>query len=1174
MRTLRFEMIDIDRLPGIPRGSGFRIEKLSAGINLIHGPNGAGKSLTGKSLLALIWPAVTTLERPTITGRWQLDEHTWDVDLDAGHATWRRDGAAADPPPLPSAESRPHHWLGLRELLGDSGPDADANAAFAQRIAQEMLGGYDLDTAGSQLNFNGSPSQPRKLCSELGKAEKSLNEARSEEKQLHAASSSIEQMEAACAEARAADEERRRLEDALEYHKAADDAAEINAKLDKFDKGLERLTGNERERLDELRGDLTAARKRRTDADADLLAAQHAQSATSLRGDGVPNEVLQAAAGDLRDMRDAHRDVRQAIADCDGAQDKLNAHRKKIAANMSNAALDSLSNVPSNEMARYARDVVMHREQAAQWRVRSQRLADTDQRLAQQARDLGDRPPEQLADGIRALSSWLSTPPPTAAAARGWIVPLLVAAAFIAAFAAAAALLHHWLWLLGVVPAGIFAWFARPQAPAPTGVDHRATYQQEYTRQDLAQPTTWTAEAVLKTWSELSELCTKCSSLASERARHEQDRSNLEDESSTVDSREQDLAQRRAALQSELGFTIDDTSVDWLHVLGGHLAGYRSAQADAAGAEAKLEARRAAYRESLALFNQRLAPFVDHPAQEHTEAEGQHADLQTRAQVYREERTRAENAEQNRTRAAATIEETQEKVDALLDGLGLDEASADRLDAWLEQQADYRALTKQLEERRFEKKRIARGIGAEHPALRYDRAKIESERDRMERKAAELSELEQQLGAVRRDVERAKSAHSVEDAQREVDVRRAELSSALEKAEQQVAGQAVLDWLRTEATDRSQPAILREANDLFQRITHGRYELRVDDSSNTPGFVARDTSHEIDKSLDQLSGGERVQLLVAVRLGFLEQEEGGVRLPLILDETLGTTDDERAKSIIDTVIEICRTGRQVFYFTAQPDEVGKWRARMQSVSDVELGEFNLGMLRGIAERDAAPIEIVRPAEPALPTPDGADHVEYGRMINAPGLSLALPTGSVHLWHIVDDPEVLHALLARRITQLGPFESLMGRGGFSIDGIDTETIASIIVRAKVVRAVFDAAKVGRGRRVDRAALEAAEVVRNSFIDRLTTLADNCDGDASLLLERIEAGEINRWRSRNNEPLREHLEREGYLDPAPPLSRDEIYHRGLAAGSGDLDTAWLGRVINTLPLDGDVATDRGT
>jgi len=322
--------------------------------------------------------------------------------------------------------------------------------------------------------------------------------------------------------------------------------------------------------------------------------------------------------------------------------------------------------------------------------------------------------------------------------------------------------------------------------------------------------------------------------------------------------------------------------------------------------------------------------------------------------------------------------------------------------------------------------------------------------------------------------------------------------------------------------------------------------------------------------LDHLSAGERVQLLVAVRLGFLEQEAGGVRLPLILDETLGTTDDERASAIIDTVIEICRSGRQVFYFTAQPNEVGKWVGRLRGVEDVDLKQVNLGSIRGLAEADNSPLVIERPAEAHLPDPAGMSHQDYGRALNVPGLAPNQPLGMVHLWHLIDDPRVLRALLMQRVSCWGPFESLVVKGDLSVDGLDGDTLRLVGVRAKVIRTAFAACRVGKGKPVDRAALEASGVVSNTFIECLADLASSLGRDASRLIDAIESGQVQRWRSNTTDSLREYLEKEGYIDPEQPLSREEVYHRALETAAkerpgGDLGEGWLDRVVDSLSLE---------
>ena len=168
-----------------------------------------------------------------------------------------------------------------------------------------------------------------------------------------------------------------------------------------------------------------------------------------------------------------------------------------------------------------------------------------------------------------------------------------------------------------------------------------------------------------------------------------------------------------------------------------------------------------------------------------------------------------------------------------------------------------------------------------------------------------------------------------------------------------MSGYLLADYVSRQQREDEQPRVLRRARELFTRITHGRYELSVHEA-DPPEFRAKDTAQNRGLALDELSSGTRLQLLLAARVAFVEQQEQAVRVPLILDETLGNSDDRRAGEIIDAVIEICRQGRQVFYFTAQHDEVGKWRKLLGESPQVAHHEVDLAEVRQFSETERVP----------------------------------------------------------------------------------------------------------------------------------------------------------------------------------------------------------------------------
>jgi hypothetical protein len=229
--------------------------------------------------------------------------------------------------------------------------------------------------------------------------------------------------------------------------------------------------------------------------------------------------------------------------------------------------------------------------------------------------------------------------------------------------------------------------------------------------------------------------------------------------------------------------------------------------------------------------------------------------------------------------------------------------------------------------------------------------------------------------------------------------------------------------------DQHRPEVFRRARELFTLITRGRYRLDLEDG-DTPSFRAFDVNAGVGRSLEELSSATRVQLMLAVRVAFVESQERRIALPLLLDETLGTSDDDRARAIIDAVIVLAREGRQIFYFTAQHDEAGKWVAALEE-SGVPHATVDLAAARGQRSSLAplAPLAISSVTAQDVPEPEGCTHDDYGARLHVsafrPGLDAP---DSVPLWYVVDDVDELCRLMQSGIGTWGELRNLVEHGG--------------------------------------------------------------------------------------------------------------------------------------------------
>jgi uncharacterized protein YhaN len=127
-----------------------------------------------------------------------------------------------------------------------------------------------------------------------------------------------------------------------------------------------------------------------------------------------------------------------------------------------------------------------------------------------------------------------------------------------------------------------------------------------------------------------------------------------------------------------------------------------------------------------------------------------------------------------------------------------------------------------------------------------------------------------------------------------------------------LAAQLVEEALRR-FEEAHQPGVLREASELFDRVTAGRYPRIVQaEGRDSFAVVSADGIH---CSPGDLSQGTREQLYLCIRLGLVaELARSGRGLPVVMDDVLVNFDDDRAAAMAD-VLSAFGARHQLLFFT-------------------------------------------------------------------------------------------------------------------------------------------------------------------------------------------------------------------------------------------------------------------
>ena len=513
---------------------------------------------------------------------------------------------------------------------------------------------------------------------------------------------------------------------------------------------------------------------------------------------------------------------------------------------------------------------------------------------------------ERQRGGVEALRAWLAGNAAgsgrTRASAKWPRIVSWVAFAAAALAALAAYIQDALVALAGTLVALIAVGFAlflqrgrRPTAPPSTDEAMRRFHES-----DLAPPPQWNEQAVRKHLREVIEVRLNELTLQQTRAAGlERIRLQIREADAEIER----LEEERTALANETGFDPRLPVAEFQRFI--HLCSdWDKARTRHLQQGARLELLDREIAEAANLVRDFLGPWraADAPALEAPAGQpdmillrGAFDDLQQRNDAARDARQKIRTCETDIRTLAQRIAELDNAEESLFAQARVEPRDREALAGRIEQLPQWKEARNALHAARTEEA-LVRARLEEQPDLialvdEGERARLQANCETSTLEADEHTSLIQQQTEIKTRLNDAGKDRKLEQAAAQESQAKQALEDKHDKALLAVATRTLLDDVERAFEAEHEPAVLRLARDVFAEVTARAFDLRLRGDGT---FIAHDVRQETARALAELSSGTRMQLLLALRLAWIEtQEQGGEALPLFLDEALTTSDEER-----------------------------------------------------------------------------------------------------------------------------------------------------------------------------------------------------------------------------------------------------------------------------------------
>ncbi len=1122
---MKLERLDIHHLPGLDGPVSIRFEPKA--INFITGPNASGKSSIVRAVRALLYPD----QSPGfchLQARWLIGEEALDCERHGEQVSWLKDGQAAPPPPLPGNESVGAFLISSEDLVRFG----DTEAHIAGQIRTLLAGGFDLDTllSGAPLQI---PPRPQGRARELARLSLQIDEKQAEYADLQDKLDTLDELQHELAATGDAAGELRACEDALAMADALSARTALEHTLiEEFDGGMDRLRGDEIDRIEQIDEQIAQRRK-----ELNLENQTLAQAETRLAEIGnVDPEQLEAVQAGLAEQRDQLGALEQRIEKHVGELERAIQEQQAVSRRLGSGTSREQPELPLAELEKFERQVDRILDQREKVRGISADLARLHVPRAEALASV-----DALRQARDALVDWLKH------ARLSELEGLLWGGLSLTAAVAAWRLLGPReldpvgeLILLILIAVGL------PLSLLVRFIQRYRFLGQARTRYlstEIEEPLGWSESEVEARLERLEE------ELEASTHRHVQQKRAGELHERLNDERAH-FEEARARLEAQaqgLGLEHDARLETGFLLWARQLHDWQRADSSVRRHRHELDQARAAHetgRGHAAELMQNHGIEADARLSSKTLSGVLHQ-LVPRMRTNAELHNRIQASRRRQGEIKADIEGLTERQDQIFTQAGIKPGDRNTLAQRCARLKEWQRLEQQRRDLGMEVARLELKLERHRDLLKQAR---EQQRDELDRRQQGLAAQVERRDELNRRIATLRTRHDELLRRRELtalsgkyETQRQTLSEELERHLLANAGQALVEDVRIAHQAENEPAALSRATAWLERFTRHRYRLRF----RGDRFEVFDARSERIRPLAELSTASRAQLLLALRLAWIEQaEQHRESLPVFMDEVLTTSDPDRYRLVVESIQEISRSGRQMFYLTAQSGEAAawsEWAGDGHKPHVIDMAEVRRGQIE--------PLKLSMPSAEHrrrdVPDPGKFSPEDWARQAGIGPINPWLGTGMVEVFHLLHDRLELAASLIRvELGRVGELGGYLERVGATDRLLEPEQIQLLKQRCTATALILDDWRARHNRPVDAAALATFGQISEAFMERVVELLDEVGGQPDALLEALREGRVSRFRTDTSDALEQWLRESHYLSArreAAAMSAAELAHR---------------------------------